>query len=84
MDAADGVTAAAAPAAETGIDADTDLIPAVVAPTPPSTGIHASPNKKRHRSHGPGREAERLVFYASKDRKTAHDPATQGGGECEG
>ena len=66
---AHGATAAAASsAADTGIDVDTDLIPAVVAPTPPSTGIHASPNKKRHRSHGPGREAERLVFYASKPR----------------
>ena len=44
---AHGATAAAAPAADTGIDADTDLIPAVVAPTPPSTGIHASRRIRR-------------------------------------
>jgi len=84
LGAADGVTAVAASATDTCIDVDTDLIPAVVAPTPPSTGIHASPNKKRRRSHGPGCDAGRNLFHASKRRATADRPDSQGGGECEG
>ena len=84
LGADDGVTAVAAFAAGTCIDVDTDLIPTVVAPTPPSTGIHASPNKKRRRSHGPGCDAGRNLFHASKRRATADRPDSQGGGECEG
>ena len=84
LGAADGVTAVAASATDTCIDVETDLIPAVVAPTPPSTGIHASPSKKRRRSRGPGTAADRMAFYASKDSEVARDPASQGGGECEG
>ena len=81
---ADGATAAAASAADTGMDVDTDPVPAVIAPTPPNTDTNASPKKKRRRSRGPGYEADRKVFYASKERKVTDDPENQGGADARG
>ena len=66
------------------MNVDMGPVPAVIAPTPPDTDTEVKPKKKRRRSHGPGREAERLAFYASKDRKIAHDPANQGGADAKG
>ena len=56
----------------------------VDAPTPPNTDTNVSPTKKRKRSHGPGREASRNVFYASKEHKTTDDPENQGRADTRG
>ena len=45
---------------------------------------NASPKKKQRRSRGPGCEASRKVFYASKERNVTDDPENQGGADARG
>jgi hypothetical protein len=45
---------------------------------------NASPKKKQRRSRGPGCEASRKVFYASKERNITDDPENQGGADARG
>ena len=81
---ADGITTVPASTTDTGMNVDTDPIPAVVTPALPTTDTSVSSQKKRRRSRGPGTEADRMAFYASKDSKVAHDPENQGGVDARG
>ena len=67
LGAAGGATTVTASATDTGMDVETDPIPAVVAPVLPTMDTSVSSQKKRRRSRGPGTEADRMAFYASKD-----------------
>ena len=84
MGIAHGATAAAASAADTDMDIDTDPIPAVISFTPPNMDTDVKPQKKRRRSCGPGREANRDVFLVSKRREAVDDPGNQGGADARG
>ena len=84
VDTADGATATATSAADTGMDVDMGPVPAVIAPTPPDTDTEVKPKKKRRRSHGPGCEASRNLFHASKRHEAAGGPESQGGADARG
>ena len=84
VDAADGATATATSAADTVMDVDMGPVPAAIAPAPPDTDTEVKPTKKRRRSHGPGREASRNLFHASKRHEAADGPESQGGADMRG
>ena len=84
VDTADGATATATSAADTGMDVDMGPVPPVIAPTPPNMDTEGKPKKKRRRSHGPGREASRNLFYASERSEAANGPESQGGADARG
>ena len=52
--------------------------------TPQQNDTNVSSTRKRRRSHGPGREASRKVFYASKESNITDDPGNQGGADARG